>query len=186
MHVPLTGGSWLTYKLRAMDEKNTGTGREVLLAEEDHPKYVPVGRHTTLQNIYEVSDVDISTYFKFSISRHPYTKFQSAWNYLSNVRESTARLKLKNQFDLMSWIEDGSTTQHILPQVNWYDKRFTKIFNFEIIEQVNFSKLVPLCVNYDKRKNPIVRSKYEELDDNLKERVYNHYRKDFKLFHYKP
>ena len=185
MHIPLTGGSWLTYKIRDLDVNNVGTGREVLLVKQRHPRYVQVGRHTTLDHIYEVSDENLNSYFKFCISRHPYTRFQSAWNYFTNVMEVAKRAKLKNQYDMMSWIEDGALKQHILPQVNWYDKLYDKIFKFEIIEQVDFSEF-SLWTSYDKNSNSIERTEYQELEDGLKERIYKHYIKDFQTFDYQP
>ncbi len=186
MHIPLSGGKWLTYKIRDLDRKNKGSGTEVLLTGNVHPRYVQVGRHTTLDHIYKVSNENLNSYFKFCISRHPYTRFQSAWNYFTNTILTAKRAKLKNWYDMMSWIEDGSPKQHILPQVNWYDKKFDRIFKFEDIEKIDLKKFAPLMTRFSKRSHPIVKTKHNELEDDLKERIYKHYIKDFQTFDYQP
>ena len=187
VHIPRSGGSWLTYKIRDLDKTNKGKGHEVLLINDVHPKYVQIGRHTTLERIYEVSDANLDSYFKFCVSRHPYTRFQSAWDYLSNTMETARRQKLKDWYDMMSWIEDGARKQHTNLQTDWYDKRFDSIFKFENIEKVNLKKFAPLMVNFSKRSNPIVKTtNHSELKDDLKERIYKHYIKDFQMFDYQP
>lgn len=190
MHIPRNGGKWLTYKIRDLGSHIKGVGREVALIDS-HPRryeYVKTGRHGTLQSIYDLVDVDLSGYFKFCISRHPYTRFQSAFTYYVNESQTSKNAGFNTPRQMMEWLEkNGATKNHVFLQSHWADDRFDKVFRFEDIEKIDFSKYVPEMSNYDKRSNPIVKTEYqEELDDDIKERVYKFYRKDFDRFGYQP
>ena len=90
VHIPRTGGSWLTYKLRDIDPKLKGSGREIALLHAHHSRYeyIKFGRHGTLDQMYNACDVDLDEYFKFAFIRHPYTRFQSAFTYFTEVMQT--------------------------------------------------------------------------------------------------
>lgn len=190
VHIPRTGGSWLTYKLRDLDPNLAGTGREVALVNA-HPnryEYTKTGRHGTLQQIYDLVDVDLDQYFKFAVSRHPYTRFQSTYKYYSESTATSARAGFKSAKQMMDWLErDGAHKNHVMPQSRWYDDRLDHVFKFEEIEKINLSKWFPGMESYNKKSNPIVKTVYErELDEPLKKRIYRFYQEDFERFDYQP
>ena len=188
VHIPRTGGSWLTYKLRDMDPNLRGSGREVGLinAHPNRVEYVKTGRHGTLQQIYDLADVNLDEYYKFAISRHPYSRFQSAYEYYKKT-ETAQRAGFKNLWQMMDWIEQyGACKNHVMLQSRWYDHRLNKIFRFEEIEKINFANYVPNMPKYSKR-NQIAKTVYTaELDEPLKKRIYKFYQEDFELFKYHP
>ncbi len=189
VHIPRTGGSWLTYKIRNADPDCRGSGKEVALVHA-HPhryEYVRTGRHGTLQSIYELADVNLDHYFKFAISRHPYTRFQSAFRYYSNKTATSARAGFVNEHQMMDWLEQsGAQKNHVMPQSRWHDERLDHVFKFEEIEHINISKFIPDMPSYNKTSNKIIKTTYHELDWDLKERIYKFYKEDFDLFGYKP
>ena len=190
VHIPRTGGTWLTYKIRDADPESKGSGKEVALAHA-HPRryeYVRTGRHGTLQSIYELADVDLDDYFKFAISRHPYTRFQSCYRYYTNKTATSARAGFVNQHQMMDWLEQsGAQKNHVMPQSRWHDARLDHVFKFEEIENIDISKFIPNMPAYSKTSNRIIKTDNDhELDQSLKDRVYKFYKEDFKLFDYQP
>lgn len=190
VHIPRTGGSWLTYKIRDADQNLKGTGKEVALIHA-HPRryeYVRTGRHGTLQSIYDLADVDLDDYFKFAISRHPYTRFQSCYKYYTAKTATSARAGFVNEHQMMDWLErSGAQKNHVMPQSRWYDERLDHVFKFEDIHRINVSKYIPGMSEFNKRSNLIIKTTYDhELDWDLKERIYKFYKDDFDLFGYKP
>ena len=191
IHIPRTGGSWLGYKM--MDfcyPMYRGVGQEIFTKSGE--KY-PVGRHTTLEKIYSLQHLiqdDINTYYKIAVSRHPYTRFISAFDYFKNITDTAERHNLKTLEDMMSWIEDGADKQHILPQSYWYDERFNNFYKFENIEDLNLQLWIPKWHNSDTiiqkgKRRGIQKSKHKaKLSEKLKERIFKFYNKDFYLFDY--
>ena len=188
VHIPRTGGSWITYKLRDLDDALKGSGREIPLLHA-HPsryEYINFGRHGKLDQMYEACDVDLDEYFKFAFIRHPYTRFQSAFTYFSEVTQTAERAGFTNYEQMMDWIEDTNAIKlHVVPQVNWYDQRIDKFFRFEEIETISLNKFIK-GINYNKRSNLIDKTQHRELDHIIKGRIYEFYKKDFELFGYKP
>ena len=167
-----------------------GVGQEIFT--KTGKKY-PVGRHTTLDKIYSLQHLiedDINTYYKFAVSRHPYTRFISTFDYFTNITDTAERHNLKTLEDMMSWIEDGADKQHILPQAYWYDDRFNNFYKFENIEDLNLKLWIPKWHNSDTiiekgKRRGIVKSKHKiKLSLKLKERIFKYYNKDFYLFDY--
>ena len=192
IHIPRTGGSWLGYKMMdfCIDPIYRGVGQEIFT--KTGGKY-PVGRHTTLDKIYSLQHLiedDINTYYKFAVSRHPYTRFISTFDYFTNITDTAERHNLKTLEDMMSWIEDGADKQHILPQAYWYDDRFNNFYKFENIEDLNLKLWIPKWHNSDTiiekgKRRGIVKSKHKiKLSVKLKERIFKYYNKDFYLFDY--
>ena len=192
IHIPRTGGSWLGYKMMdfCIDPIYRGVGQEIFT--KTGKKY-PVGRHTTLDKIYSLQHLiedDINTYYKFAVSRHPYTRFISTFDYFTNITDTAERHNLKTLEDMMSWIEDGADKQHILPQAYWYDDRFNNFYKFENIEDLNLKLWIPKWHNSDTiiekgKRRGIVKSKHKiKLSVKLKERIFKYYNKDFYLFDY--
>jgi hypothetical protein len=188
VHIPRTGGSWLTYKLRDVDPNHVGSGHEIPLLHA-HPQryeYVKFGRHGRLDQMYEMCDVDLNEYFKFAFVRHPYTRFQSAFLYFTNTTQTAKNAGFTNYNEMMDWIESTNAVKlHVVPQSNWHDERIDKFFKFEEVEQLSLEKYIP-GLNYNKRSGKIFKSSYDELDNFLKQRIYEFYKADFELFGYKP
>tara|TARA_B100000683_G_scaffold46602_1_gene43207 strand:+ start:201 stop:803 length:603 start_codon:yes stop_codon:yes gene_type:complete len=189
VHIPRTGGSWATYKLRDLDDTLKGSGKEIPLAHA-HPtryEYKKFGRHGRLEQMYEACDVNLDDYFKFAFVRHPYTRFQSAFTYFTDVMETAKRVGFVNYEQMMDWIEDTNASKlHVAPQCNWHDKRIDQYFKFENIEQISLEKYIK-NIAYNKRSNPIMKTRYKtELDSNIKQRIYVFYKQDFELFDYQP
>ena len=105
VHIPRTGGSWITYKLRDLDNTLKGSGREIPLlhAHPNRYEYVKFGRHGKLNQIYEACDVDLDEYFKFAFIRHPYTRFQSAFTYFTQVTQTAKRAGFTNYTQMMDY-----------------------------------------------------------------------------------
>lgn len=189
VHIPRTGGSWITYKLRDLDPNLRGSGKEVPLlhAHPNRYEYVKFGRHGRLDQMYETCDVELDQYFKFAFIRHPYTRFQSAFTYFTTITETAKNAGFGDYKEMMNWIEDTNAIKlHVAPQANWHDNRIDQYFKFENIEHISFEKYIK-DLNYNKRSQPIQKTKYDsELDDDIKERIYNFYKLDFELFGYKP
>ena len=192
IHIPRTGGSWLGYKMMdfCIDPIYRGVGQEIFT--KTGKKY-PVGSHTTLDKIYSLQHLiedDINTYYKFAVSRHPYTRFISTFDYFTNITDTAERNNLKTLEDMMYWIEDGADKQHILPQAYWYDDRFNNFYKFENIEDLNLKLWIPKWHNSDTiiekgKRRGIVKSKHKiKLSVKLKERIFKYYNKDFYLFDY--
>ena len=190
VHIPRNGGSWLTYKILHMDSNARGSGREVALlhAHPSRQEYIKTGRHGTLQSIYDLADVNLDDYFKFAISRHPYTRFQSCFKYYTQQTSTAKNAGFSNEHEMMDWLEqNGACKNHVMPQSRWYDKRLDMIFRFEEVQNIDFSKHILQMPSFAKRKNPITKTNYEiELDLNLKQRIYKFYKQDFELFNYEP
>ena len=188
VHIPRTGGSWITYKLRDQDPNLRGSGREIPLLHA-HPtryEYIKFGRHGRLDQMYEACDVDLDEYFKFCFVRHPYTRFQSAYTYFNEVTDTAKNARFTNYKQMMDWIEDTNAIKlHVVPQSNWYDDRIDQFFRFEEVEQLSLEKYIP-GLNYNKKSGKIYKSYHPTLDDVLKKRIYKFYRHDFELFNYQP
>ncbi len=188
VHIPRTGGSWLTYKLRDGDPNLRGSGKEIPLLHT-HPhrlEYIKFGRHGTLDQMYQACDVDLDEYFKFAFIRHPYTRFQSAFTYFTEVTQTAKNAGFTNYTQMMTWIENTNGIKlHVVPQSNWYDDRIDQFFRFEEVEQLSLDKYIP-GLNYNKRSGVIYKSYHPTLDDDLKKRIYNFYKRDFELFNYQP
>ena len=153
-----------------------GIGAEVFTDTEKHD----VGRHTTLSNIYNYCDVD--PYYKFTVVRNPYTRFISTWVYFTRYMDTAKRANLKSPSQLMDWIENKNTKQHVLPQAHWHDKRFNHVYKFEDLKLLNLSKWIP---RWNNKKGKIAPTQHTiKLKDNLKQRIFNFYRDDFELFGY--
>ena len=184
IHVPRTGGSWLSYKILHYEDNYFGSGREMYSI---NGKKLNLGRHTKLQNLYEQQDiigVDLNTYYKFLTVRHPYTRFMSAWLYFTQYQKTAERHNLKKVEDMMDWIEDGANKIHILPQVNWHDERFDDVIKFESIQKLNLRKHIPA---WDKKTDTVKKSGYGwTLSKELKQRIYKFYKEDFETFNYDP
>jgi hypothetical protein len=87
---------------------------------------------------------------------------------------------------MMTWIENTNGIKlHVVPQSNWYDDRIDQFFRFEEVEQLSLDKYIP-GLNYNKRSGVIYKSYHPTLDDDLKKRIYNFYKRDFELFNYQP
>ena len=188
VHIPRTGGSWITYKLRDADPDLRGTGREIPLLHA-HPmrvEYIKFGRHGRLDQMYQACDVDLNDYFKFSFVRHPYTRFQSAYSYFNNITDTAKNAGFSNYQQMMDWIEDTKAVKlHVKPQSYWHDQRINQYFKFEEVEKLSLEKFIS-GLNYNKRSAKIRKSDHPELDPTLKQRIYNFYKQDFDLFFYKP
>ena len=186
VHIPRTGGSWLTYKLRDVDPNHVGSGHEIPLLHA-HPtryEYIKFGRHGRLDQMYEACDVDLDQYFKFAFVRHPYTRFQSAYDYYTNSKETAKRAGFTNYYEMMDWIvESNAVKSHVKPQSYWHDQRIDQYFKFEHVEQLSLEKFIP-GLNYNKRSGTIIKSDHSELDNDLKERIFKFYKNDFELFGY--
>ena len=190
IHIPRTGGSWLGYKMMDYCNGYKGVGNEIYA--KDGTK-IAVGRHTVLQKIYsfqhQLAD-DIDTYYKFTVVRHPYTRFVSAFDYFSNITDTADRNNIKTMEDMMSWIEDGANKQHIIPQSHWHDERFDNVYKFEDIEQLNLKYWIPKWTNKDEafvrhKRRGIQKSTHQFItNQKLKDRIFNFYKKDFYLFEY--
>ena len=88
---------------------------------------------------------------------------------------------------MMTWIENGSSKQHILPQSKWQDDRFDEIVKFETLEQFDpYPQIYLHKAWHDEKLTKIKKHQYKELDRDLKKGVYKHYKSDFKLFDYDP
>ncbi len=184
IHVPRTGGSWLSYKILHYEKNYVGSGREMYSITGEK---LDLGRHTKLENLYEQENtigVDLNTYYKFLTVRHPYTRFMSAWLYFTHYQKTAERHNLNNVEDMMSWIEDGANKIHILPQANWHDKRFNDVIKFESLEKFNLRKYIP---EWEKKTDTVKKSAYGwELSEKLKQRIYDFYKQDFEIFNYDP
>ena len=184
IHIPRTGGSWLTHKMWDF---------ETAKSPAEYHNFMKMGTkkagtHTTLAHIYNsYPDLDLDSFYKFTIVRHPYQRIQSAYAYFKHNTKTLARHKIKSLEDMMTWIENGSSKQHILPQSKWQDDRFDEIVKFETLEQ--FDPYPHIFLNkawHDEKLTKIKKHQYKELDRELKQRVYKHYKSDFKLFDYDP
>mgnify|MGYP001277730706 CR=1 FL=1 len=188
VHIPRTGGSWLTYKLRDTDPNLKGSGREIPLlhAHSQRYEYIKFGRHGRLDQMYEVCDVNLDDYYKFAFIRHPYTRFQSAFTYFTTVMETAKNAGFNNYDQMMDWIEDTDAIKlHVRPQSFWHDSRIDQYFRFEEVEQLSLEKYIP-GLNYNKRSGKIYKSYHPEIGNDLKKRIYKFYQKDFELFDYQP
>ena len=188
VHIPRTGGSWITYKLRDHDPNLRGSGREIPLLHA-HPtryEYIKFGRHGRLDQMYEACDVDLNEYFKFCFVRHPYTRFQSAYTYFNEVTDTAKNAGFTNYEQMMDWIVDTDAVKlHVKPQSYWYDDRIDQCFKFEQLEKLSLDKFIA-GLDYNKRSGKIFKSDYFELDANIKNRIYDYYKRDFELFDYQP
>ena len=188
VHIPRTGGSWITYKLRDQDPNLRGSGREIPLlhAHSTRYEYIKFGRHGRLDQMYEACDVDLDGYFKFCFVRHPYTRFQSAYTYFNEVTDTAKNAGFTNYKQMMDWIADTNAVKlHVKPQSYWYDDRINQCFKFERLEKLSLDKFIA-GLDYNKRSGKIDKSNYPELDSNIKHRIYSYYKQDFELFDYKP
>jgi hypothetical protein len=182
IHIPRTGGSWLTYKILHYEDDHNGIGKEMHTSKGDQIK---IGRHTKLNDIYAKEkqlDISLESYFKFTVSRHPCSRFMSTWRYFSQYMKTAERNNLNCAEDLMTWIENGTTKQHCLPQAHWHDKRFDDIVKFEDIESFDLKEYIP---KWSLKKRPIRKSSYKkQISKNLQSRIENFYKMDYELFGY--
>ena len=186
VHIPRTGGSWATYKLRDIDPKLKGSGREIALLHAHHSRYeyIKFGRHGTLDQMYNACDVDLDEYFKFAFIRHPYTRFQSAFTYFTEVMQTAKNAGFTNYTQMMDWIEDTNAVKlHVRPQSYWHDQRIDQYFRFEEVEQLSLEKFIP-GLNYNKRSGKIMKSHHPQMDNVLMERIFKFYKNDFEMFGY--
>ena len=134
-------------------------------------------------------------YFKFTFVRNPYSRIESFYfGKIVNAHPITQERMLlpKGLYRNMPFgefveyvINDKNCDKHWCPQYMFYDKInfIGKIENFDngfkyILKRLNFPQYPVKKINYsgDKRKYL--------WTDKLKEKIYNHYKKDFYLFGY--
>lgn len=143
-------------------------------------------KHTTMFDHADLlEDKDL---FCFTCIRHPYTLVVSAYFYINKWDEF-----LKDPFTLEDWIlndrmldkEWNSICARLQHEYLDFD-RIDYIMRFENLEedfkkiQEHFSSKAPL----NNHESEISRTDTVSLTDEMKEKIYSHYQKDFEIFNF--
>lgn len=169
IHIPKNAGSSL---VRWLEENNI----KILRGEE--PKKVGIHRYASFWKNENLE--------KFCIIRNPYTRVISYYNYLTKIEQwnytfeefvrkklSNIKTKIPNAWNLqVNWIYDND--ELLIDKIIRYETMESELqeyFNcFQPLPKLNISTLD----NYD-----------NYFDEDLKEIVYDHFKKDFEILGYK-
>jgi len=183
VHIPKTGGCSIFYQLKE------------LLGEREYPAPKPDIFHMTISDLRGLFP-EVSSYFKFTIVRHPLSRFVSTYNYLAKLPErkwwNTYQKRRKDTTDMFAEVDLGDVMW--MPQYKFvrggYDSRdgVDYIGKFEdysgAIKHVNSEK----DLNLDPEVVINKTAKANKLDlpmDNVREFVWAVYKKDFEMFDYR-
>lgn len=179
IHIPKTGGSSVSYALKEyakekieMANSRVGKGRGVSVVND---KRVNV-KHLKLYGILRMNP-EYKHYLSFTIVRNPYDRMMSYyfWNYGNKPFE-------REQF--VKFIKRCNDFQYRYVTHPKTDKLLVKtILKFENLKQ-DLKKIPNLKVSSIPHLNSSINSKGKFYDNELKELVYEKFKKDFDFFGY--
>lgn len=162
-HIPKAAGSSITSWL-----ENTGKGKKI------------EGKHSDMHEHKDLLKEDI---FSFTCVRHPYSLVPSAYYFMMKFKHFKAE-----KISLEDWILKDRMLEHICGkiQTEYLDMdRLDSLMRYESIN-TDFTEIQKLF-NTEKKlptKNIAMGDKKINLTDDMKEKIYLHYKEDFAAFNY--
>lgn len=183
IHIPKTSGNSLSLLLKDfVDNKvinrssKMGKKQGISIICEKNNKDI---KHRRIKYYKKIYGKQINDYFKFTIVRNPYDRILSFYFWKKGKNN---QVFIRDEF--IKFVKKKRSFQH-----KYIDKSFHIIYFENLIEDLKKIECFKNVVNFDNypKLNISSNSKlnYEELfDKELKDLVYNKYKKDFELFGY--
>ncbi len=184
IHIPKTSGNSLSLFLKDfIDNKvihrssNMGRKQGISIISEKTNKDIKHMDITYYKNTYGEK---INDYFKFTIVRNPYDRMLSFYFWSKGKNNQKF-----NRNEFIKFIRNNKSFQHKYIDNTFHIIRFENLINelknIECLKEiVNFNNYPTLNASSNSKRN------YNEIyDKELKDLVFNKYKKDFELFGYK-
>lgn len=184
IHIPKTSGNSLSLFLKDfIDDKvihrtsNMGEKQGISIICEKTNKDIKHMDITYYKNTYGEK---INDYFKFTIVRNPYDRMLSYYFWSKGKNNQKF-----NRNEFIKFIKENESLQHKYIDNTFHIIRFENLINelknIECLKEiVNFNNYPTLNASSNSKRN------YNEIyDKELKDLVFNKYKKDFELFGYK-
>lgn len=187
MHIPKTGGSSVSYHLKGISsdkvclaESRLGIDTGVSVNDPETGKNV---KHISINKLIK-QNPKYKDYYKFTIVRNPYDRVMSYYFWYKGTRRfrrgferDNFKLFVKRLSDFQfKYITDPVTEELLVDKIVKYENLVEGLSSIPKLSKFNFSNLPRLNVS---------RNNSSYYDKELKELVYNKFRKDFELFGYK-
>ena len=184
IHIPKTSGNSLSIYLKDLisniviqRESKMGENQGISIICEKNKKDI---KHKNIKYYENIYGKKIKDYFKFTIVRNPYDRILSFYFWSKGKKN-----QVFNKKEFINFVKNNQSFQyryinntfHIIHYENLIDE-LKNIECFKNIVDFNNYPILNASSNSTKNYNKI-------LDKELKNLIYNKYKKDFKLFGYK-
>ena len=184
IHIPKTSGNSLSLFLRdiinnkvILRNSNLGPKQGISIICEKINKDI---KHEPITYYYNLYGDNIKNYFKFTIVRNPYDRMLSFYYW---SRGENKQIFKKNQF--IEFIQNNDSFQH-----EYIDDSFHIVYFEDLINNLKKIDIFKDDVDFD--KYPVLNASLNReldweiiYDKELKDLVYDKFKKDFELFGYK-
>ena len=184
IHIPKTGGSSVNYFLKDIANENVkiatsrlGKGKGVSV-QDSKGKNV---KHLNIEEVLAIDPEKYNDYYKFTVARNPYDRTMSYffWH-RGNKKKGFVREEFKdfvkklNEFQV-SYITDSITGEILVDKIVKYEQMSSGLNSIQCLKKFNFSNLPYLNVSQNKGSF---------YDKELKELVYQKFKRDFEVLGY--
>ena len=211
VHVPKTGGMTTRYFFRNNKIKNQSYLEDENLDNKDVDKVINRYIENEVQFMFTLhlpitfmkkyySD-EFNSYYKFGVVRNPYDRFISSFYYKQPVNVFELDIESTKKFIKQKYIPrieaKKNTMQVVLPQHKFLcDENgkiiVNKVYRYAkdlkpVLENMILDLNLPIVNPIMESKNISSKSRFDKnllLDDELKNWIYDFYKKDFEIFEY--
>lgn len=183
IHIPKTSGNSLSLFLKdyinnivIQRKSNLGENQGISIICEKTGKDI---KHENINYYEKLYGNLISEYFKFTIVRNPYDRILSFYFWNKGIKN-----QIFNRLEFIDFIKENNSYQHNYINngfhIIYYENLINDLKNINIFKNiVNFDHYPSLNVSINQKLN------YDEiLDKDLKDLIYQKFKKDFELFNY--
>ena len=184
IHIPKTSGNSLSLFLKdfidnvvILRSSNMGENQGISIICEKTKKDIKHENITYYRNAYGEK---IKNYFKFTIVRNPYDRILSFYFWSKGKKD-----QVFNRNEFINFIKNNDSFQHKYIDntfhIIYFENLIDELKNIECFKDiVDFDNYPTLNASSNSKKNYI-----KIFDKELKDLVFNKYKKDFELFGYK-